>query len=50
MFARTGRAATLAALTGCAVALAVSGCYAGTGQLRHLAHSYLVSHHRCTRW
>jgi len=43
MFARTGRTAVLAALTGCAAALAVSGCHADTGQLQHLARSYAVS-------
>ena len=34
MFARTGRTATLATLTGCAAALAVGGCHVDTGQLQ----------------
>src|SRR5947199_4401979 len=43
MFARTGKTATLATLTGCAAALAVGGCYVDTGQLRHQARTYAVS-------
>jgi len=43
MFARTGRAGALAALTGAAV-LAVSGCFADAGQqLQHRARTYPVS-------
>src|SRR2546429_516014 len=43
MFARTGRTATLATLTGCAAALAVGGCHVDTGQLKHQARTYAVS-------
>jgi Putative adhesin len=43
VFARPGRAATLAALTGCAAALAVSGCHVDTGQLLHQVRTYAVS-------
>jgi hypothetical protein len=43
MFARTGRTAALAALTGCAAALAVGGCHVDTGQLQHRARTYAVS-------
>ena len=43
MVTRTGRTAALAALTGCAAALAVGGCHVDTGQLQHQAHSYEVS-------
>jgi hypothetical protein len=43
MFARTGRTAALVALTGCAAALAVSGCQVDTGQLKHRAATYAIS-------
>jgi putative adhesin len=43
MFARTGRTAALMALTGCAAALAVSGCQVDTGQLKHRAATYAIS-------
>jgi hypothetical protein len=43
MSAHAGRATALAALTGCAAALAVSGCYADTGQLQHRARTYPVA-------
>jgi hypothetical protein len=43
MFARTGRTAALAALTGCAAALTVAGCHVDTGQLQHQVHAYAVS-------
>ena len=43
MFARTGGTAALAALAGCAAALAVSGCHVDTGQLQHRARIYAVS-------
>jgi Toastrack DUF4097 len=43
MFARTGTAAAWAALTACAAAVAISGCYAGGGQLQHRTRTYLVS-------
>jgi hypothetical protein len=43
MFARTGRATARAALTGCAAALAVSGCHVDNGQLRLQARTYPVS-------
>jgi Putative adhesin len=41
--ARPRRAATLAALTGCAAALAVSGCRVDAGQLQHQVRTYAVS-------
>ena len=43
MFARTWRTTALAALTGCAAALAVGGCHVDNGQLQHQAHTYAVS-------
>ena len=43
MFARTGRTAALVALTGCAAALALSGCHVDTGQLKHRTVTYAVS-------
>jgi Putative adhesin len=43
MFVRMERAAALAALTGCAAALALSGCHVDSGQLQHQARTYAVS-------
>jgi hypothetical protein len=43
MLARTGRTTALVALTGCAAALAVSGCQVDTGQLKHRAATYAIS-------
>jgi len=43
MFTRTGRTAALAALTGCAAALAMSGCHVDSGLLQHQTRSYAVS-------
>jgi hypothetical protein len=43
MFTRTGRTAALAALTGCAAALAVSGCHVDSGLLQHQTRTYAVS-------
>lgn len=43
MFARTAGTAALAALTGCAAALAVSGCHVDADRLQHRARTYAVS-------
>ncbi|HEY1347918.1 MAG TPA: DUF4097 family beta strand repeat-containing protein [Streptosporangiaceae bacterium] len=43
MFARTAGTAALAVLTGCAAALAVSGCHVDANQLQHRARTYAVS-------
>ncbi|HUL26525.1 MAG TPA: DUF4097 family beta strand repeat-containing protein [Streptosporangiaceae bacterium] len=43
MFARKGRVAALAVLTGYAAALVATGCSVDTGQLKHQARTYPIS-------